>query len=425
MDLSKPTNIFSRSMDVFYDVFKEYFKEELRYDLGDNFSIESNYNIDINSDYYYNQSVLSNENLVKYNYIKNLDKLNGTVSYKQDKNNRKFVFETHNKLNEEELLGYKLYSENSTKFYLIDGITTNYINDGNCNYFETLTEEDTTKSNVIYLYNYIFTALNNSFSDEDFNEYDKVININGRKINAHQISTKINDKKVHTIINSIFDEMMKDPKASSIINNAYGDISKFKVSDDYDFFNSNENIDFSIYTSQLFYKPLKYEIVYRNGNILKTFTYIPNEHGGEGYLVDGDRLLYKIVLSKTKDSIGGTISDSKDKQLGTFKLSKDNTGIDFSLLFDEGDNKGDILYSSKFTDVVPKKSFTNEKTLSYKIIENNVNMINLQFNSKGVYVTDFMIDEDINNTVIKATLSEEVINSLNNKMNNVIERLKK
>jgi hypothetical protein len=124
-------------------------------------------------------------------------------------------------------------------------------------------------------------------------------------------------------------------------------------------------------------------------------------------------------------SINGTIMDSDFREIGSLKLTRDNTGIESSYSFDNGTYKSDIFYTSKYSDVVSKKSFNNTKTLTLKIIDNGVNKLNGDITLKSVVNSDTIINEDISGAVLSSSLNEETKQKLNNKFDDTINRLER
>ena len=175
-NVSKPNYVFSSLIDSIDLLKDKYFSFDSKYLVGDNFSIDGNVSFEMSSEKYgisSDPSILS-----KYYMINNLN--NTTINYKlmQDIKNKKIYSEVKTNIGTQNVLYNKLLVENATKYYFINSVYSNYINGGSCNYFESLTEENTTKDNIDYLYNFILKSLKNNLKEEDvLDQYDMVIHL--------------------------------------------------------------------------------------------------------------------------------------------------------------------------------------------------------------------------------------------------------
>lgn len=424
-NLSKSSNIINSNLEKLSAFSKPYVLMELKHNVGDDFSIDGSIKYNLSSDLYYNQAATDVESKKKYNYINNLNKINNTFIFKQDRKNKKLYYEINNKIGLEDIYSSKFYSENSTKYSLVNGILSNYVNRGNFNYFENYGEDINTIDNIEYLYDYFFKALGNAIPKDEINSSNVSLNINGADKYLHKVSVKFNNIVIRDTMNNLFDELRKDERANNIISNIYGDFANYSFDDENFYLDSDENYTISVYTDRLFFKPLKYEIVHIHGNDRKTYYYEILDDCGRWVVVDGDNVLYSSDVVINKKSIDAKIVDSKSNDIGYLKLNRDNTGIDFNYSLDSAKSKEEIIYSSKTVDTNKNHSYTNTRKLSLKFVDNNVTRLSGTIDFSTNVTDEVSIMEDVSNSVLYSTLKEDVKEKFDNRNQLFKERMEK
>ena len=105
--------------------------------------------------------------VARYNLINNLN--NSETNFKIQKNASKNTgyIELNQKIGEEDIIDAKYYISDSTKYYFVKGIVDTYINDGGCNYFESINTNTTEKDNINYLYNTIIRSIKNNLKEKE------------------------------------------------------------------------------------------------------------------------------------------------------------------------------------------------------------------------------------------------------------------
>ena len=423
--ISKPKTIINSGIDGIRLTLKDYLKEEVKYNIGENYSVKGNLKFKLLSDYHYNNRLVNEDSLKKINLIINLDDLDSNYLFVHDKKNKKMFLDVSNKIGNEDICSLKFYGENSTQYYFVNGIVSNYVNNGNFNYFESLNDEVSSGDNIEYLYDYLFNTISNSISDDDISEYDLESNINGKSMDVHEVSVKLSNRVVRESLSNYLELLKGDERTNTLITNVFNSFSEFNFDDSKSYIDNNESITFNVYTTKYLYKPLKYELVYIKDNTRLTYYYEVNDNGGTYYMIDGDKLKYKVDFKINSKNINGVIYDSDFKEIGSIKLSKDNTGIDFSYNFDNNGNKSEIYYDSKYEDVVLNESYTNNRKLSIKIIENGASKLSGSITLTTNVSKDTSINEDISESILSSSLTDEVKAKLDNKFDDVINRLEK
>ena len=423
--LADSRNIIKANLDKLKSFSRNYTLLNLKYDVGDDFSIDGTIKYNLSSELYYKQAFTDAESMKKFNYLKNLTNMSSTFSYKQDKTTKMVYCDTTNKIGNEDLYSMKFYSENSTKYYMVEGIVPNFVNKGSFNYFENYGEGITTKDNLKYLHDYMFTAIANAIPEDEISAVDVTEMLNGEYRDLHRVSVKFNNIVIRETLNNIIDELRKDERANSIISNIYGDFANYKIDDDKFYLDSDESYTVNIYTDRLFYNPRKYEIIYIHGNDRVTYYLELNDDINKWYVVEGDKVVYTADVILNSDSIDATIFDSKANNIGSLKLNRDNTGIDFNYSLDSGSDKREIIYSSKYENVNKKHSYTNNKKLNIKIVDDNISRLNGEVEASINVTDDVSIMEDTSNSILYSTLSDEEKEKLDNSSERIKLRMEK
>ena len=151
--LSKPSYIVGEVLERIQNKSWNYLFPEHDVFVGDQFSLESSIDFDLDSEYYKNQSMVDIEALRKYNIIKNISNLNTQLVMKHDGKNRLLLLDFEQKLGEEKLYHKKEYVANETGYYYVEDVLNQYVNNGTCNYFETIREGKTHHDNFQYTSN--------------------------------------------------------------------------------------------------------------------------------------------------------------------------------------------------------------------------------------------------------------------------------
>ena len=416
--LSKPKNVLKSSMNYIKNLGDKYILSNDYYNIGDTYTVTSAIDFNLDSDYY------KREDIKKYNYIKNISNMDTKLFYKQNKDKKSSYMDLSLKLEDEELLGYKRIVNNSTEYYFINGILDNYVNNGNCNYFESISTENTTKDNIDYLYNFIFNSLNKNMKDEYFETFEVKENISGKNISVNQLSIRFTNKMAREILNNVLKDLKKDERSFNILNSTYKGFDKYKVKDKVNFFDKDENYTLNIYTTKFLYKPLKYEIVYMNGDIKKSYIFEKNKKI-EFYYLEDDKITYTSTINVLDNSIIGKIYNASSNEVGEFNLEKKSNNLLFNYTFNDENERINMSYSSKYSKVKKNKSFINTKKLKIKYLVNNETKLNGDISVISNVENKAVIEEEAKNPIIYAKLAEDKKDLIDNKYNKIKERLEK
>ena len=164
--LSKPRSVYKTGINMINEYVNDYFKVEDRYIFDDVFSINGSMNVNISSEKYEEEKKNDESYLEKAKIVNNLNKLNASYSISHDSKNKKMFLSLDEKLNSDNLFSGKYIIMDSTEYFFVQGILSNYVNGGSGNYFEGLSSEDTSFSNIDYLYNFILISISNNLEKD-------------------------------------------------------------------------------------------------------------------------------------------------------------------------------------------------------------------------------------------------------------------
>ena len=423
-NVSKPNYVFSSLIDSIDLLKDKYFSFDSKYLVGDNFSIDGNVSFEMSSEKYgisSDPSILS-----KYYMINNLN--NTTINYKlmQDIKNKKIYSEVKTNIGTQNVLYNKLLVENATKYYFINSVYSNYINGGSCNYFESLTEENTTKDNIDYLYNFILKSLKNNLKEEYFEKNIVNENILNKDTDVYQISLTIDDKRVKDIFSGILDDLKNDKRSYSILSSSDNNLKKRKVNYNKRILDKKESYTINVFISKSLYKPLKYEFVHILNNDVKSYSYEGSLSVGTIYCIDNGTIKYIGSTTINDKSITIKFSDYLKNDVGILKYEKGVNSSNLNLLFNNGTKSYDLVISSKFVNYNKKnKSYTNSISSSFKVTDKKIVVVsgNVKIDNKVSSVVK--IDEDTTGAILNSKLSNVAVSKKKNLYNNLRARYEK
>ena len=260
--------------------------------------------------------------------------------------------------------------------------------------------------------------------DEYFETFEVKENISGKNISVNQLSIRFTNKMAREILNNVLKDLKKDERSFNILNSTYKGFDKYKVKDKVNFFDKDENYTLNIYTTKFLYKPLKYEIVYMNGDIKKSYIFEKNKKI-EFYYLEDDKITYTSTINVLDNSIIGKIYNASSNEVGEFNLEKKSNNLLFNYTFNDENERINMSYSSKYSKVKKNKSFINTKKLKIKYLVNNETKLNGDISVISNVENKAVIEEEAKNPIIYAKLAEDKKDLIDNKYNKIKERLEK
>ena len=412
-NMSKPQYIYSKVIDIYKNKLDTYKKASNDINLKDKYSIKGTIDFDLDSEYYKKSTKKEDKQVL--NLINNLNKSDINFLIQKNESKDTGYIELTQKIDNEDIINAKYYISDSTKYYFVKGIVDTYINDGGCNYFESINENSTEKDNIDYLYNFIIDSIKNNLKDEYFETKEEK--------NNYVSTIKIDNDTINIVLNNILKDLKKDKKSRNILDNIDKSILKTKVNKK--ILQKDEYYKISIYTTKILHRPLKYKVEHINNRDSKTYIYEGNENKGTLYYSDNNELKYKVNIELQKNEIKAKIKDSNNKNIGEFRLEKDNYNITLTYTYHDGIKKIDAIYSSKYSKVNKNTSYTNIRNLSFKYVENKETKLNGNITMTLNASNKFAILVDASDAKLKTNLTDKEREKLNNMYENILNRLER
>ena len=419
---SNPIYIYKTGIDSITTKIDEYVKVDNKYILGDNINISGTVDVDLTSEKYSEEASTNIDSAKKNNMINNLSRMDIKYGFIQSKKDNKLLVSLDERINDEIIIDGKYLIDNSTKYYFVNNILKNYVNDGNNTYFELLNNEKTSLDNVDYLYGFIKDSLSKELG-ERAKKYVINTNVNNKQEELNEVSIRLTDKEIKNILKDILKSLKKDKEANKILSSIDNKFSKIKVNEKKEYLKKNESYTINIYSTKLFNKIKKYEIVYMNKDNTKNYSIDVNKNKGVFYYSEDNNLKYKAnyIINSKKTNID--IYDNVDKKIGNVVIEKDVNNLLFTLTLKNKDKSYDIIASSKFKNYNKNQSYTNEITISVKIMEKQKSVLSGTIKSISKVNNKPIITEDTAEAVLKSTLTDEENDKIDNLYDNIKGRL--
>ena len=368
---SKPQNVFNSAIKRIDEIIIDNLKVNKDYNLGDNFTISGDTTYNLEGSYYLNNAVNNPEDLKKYNKINNLNNSKITFKYVQSEEEDKIYGEYNFLIGGEETLLKKLYVENVTEYVYINSVSNNYINNGNNVFFETVTPTNTTEDNIKYIHEFIVNSINKNLKEEYFEKTKQKIIINEEEKDTYQMSIRIDNDIYKEILNNIIKDIRKDDRANNIICSIYNEFPTYKISNKDRFLEKNETYTINIYTDNIWFRPLKYEIVHLKEDSRDMYYYIGDLEGTLTH-IHNEELKYNAKVSIDDKLCVLNFSNKSGRSIGIIKLDKgeDMFNFDVDLLLD---GKSYVIgFSAKIKNYKKDKNYTINNSLNIRYSENNI-----------------------------------------------------
>lgn len=422
--ISQKQYIFGNMVDEVFDKAERIFVMDEEYLLGDTFSVDGTVKMQLSSEEYHKKGATDIEYKKKDRLLANLSAMDVQYHIQQDKKKELFYADFTENIGNEEIFSGKYYVENSTRYFFVNKILENYVNDGSNTYFESFKEEVTTPDNIEYLYHFIRDSIKNHITDEELSGYDVETYVGDEMVKAGQISFRVNDKSYKKLLKDVLNDLKKDERASQILSLMVPNVNDLKVNEKTKYLKSNESYTISVYVSKTFFQPIKYEVVYLKDDQKKIYTYEGNQKEGTFYYSENNEAKYHASCKFTNKNIDILVYDRKNQEVGTIKGQKDKNNLLLTLTLDLEDNRYDVSYSSKNKDF-KDNTYTKEDILTFKIIEDKV--IALQGNIENIATIQgsAKILEDVSSSVLRASLTEEESTKIDTLQDRIKERLEK
>ena len=360
----------------------------LSYNSLGNSSIDSSIDISLESDHYPNLNKFSD---VTTNLV-----------FKHDKDNKKAYLEINSKYLNEDFLNYKYLIDNSTLYYKVLSVDDKYINNGGYNYFEMYNDGNSFNSQISYLYEKVISSLKKSIKEEYITEKE----VNYDLKNVREITLRIDNNNFNDILNDILNNLKKDKKSNEILNSFYGDFSKCKIKKNKKYLADGEYYELKLYTTKLLSDVVKIDLIHSIGDDNYLYSYTGDLDMGRLSFYKNDVLHNYVYLKYSTKKISVDVKDNEKKLIASFNLDKGNNGFNINYSYSNNNLVYDVIYSSLYTQNSKLKTVSNNKTLSFKFLDNGINLLSGYIKINSNISNKVSIKEDLSNSRLYSTLSD-------------------
>ncbi len=376
--------------------------------LEENFKTTSSVKMNLQSEYFQALSTLSPDYQVLSNLLRNLSNTETQITMIQDQQQKKLLINYDTKLSGESLANIKYLVDNATEYYYIDGLTPNYINNGNNSYFESLNSTTTTKENTEYMIEKITQATANNMKKEYLSEtYEK---------DCKKITITLTENDIVELSNNILEELKKDTKANQIMTGYDKEFSKAKVTKED--ISGLGTITINIYIDKLIGQIKKYEITNNNDSIIF--------YEGETQVLEiwsDNKLVTKLNITQNNDKTNIKITNGTDTNIGDISINKTNTNYDIVAEITAEEFSANFGYNSQITNLKEGNSYDSNTRISLDITADNAVLFNGTIEITSTTTKDTTINEDVSNSVLASTVETAPSDLVTQKLLEIITRL--
>lgn len=422
---SNPKRVIATGIDKLSSELKKVINyTETNNIIKDNYTLEGNLDIKAESEFL---TLLGNSSLEYQAYPKllsNLSKTKNNFKIVQDKTNKKLFTSIDSSLNNEELISAKYLIENNTEYYFIRGFLNSYINNGTNDFFEALDENATSQENIIYIYDATIKSFKENLKSEYFTKEKEEITIDGKKQKLIKHSLVINNKVAKEIASAILKDLKEDKKATEILTGVNKDFNKSKVKESTTILNDNEEIILTVYTDSLTYSAKLYKLTAKSSNNTTSITYQDTKENKKIEILEDDKIqLVLNIKEETSSKTSIEIMDSKDKKIGEGTIVSTDTNKNITLSVTSSATTIDLSMDSITQEEEKDKKYNVEGNVACKVTSDNMTIIDLNIDIKSTISTDTKIDEDVSNSVLASSVTEQDKTNLSTKMQGVFLKL--
>lgn len=367
------------------------------------YTINSSIKLTASSPYIVNKATTDEKYLKYANLIKNINSTENNISYIQDNKNKKLLVNIDSTLYNEPLFIGKYLIQDATTYYYINNFKDTYINNGNNNYFETITTKTTTE-NIKYLLDFIKSSFKSNLKNDYFEITEKEMVIANEKDTYNQITLNIDNDKAKKIINSILKDLKNDKESSKIITSINKNFNNYKITKKTQILKENNSIVFNIYTDKMTYQIRKQEIILKNTDTKITISY---DYNKRGEVLLNDEIIYYYHIDKNSDGSRINILSREQKNIGS--IIYNNVNNLKVIEFNYSDSKYTISanYKVETSTIEKDKKHSIVNQFNLRITNNETELINANYLIDTIIENKAKIEEDISTSIFQSSVTEE------------------
>ena len=414
---SSPKKVLKQTLTTVSNNINNLVSRDEKYRLDNTFSLES----DIKTITWYD--VTDPDMLEHKDFLNNYLNFESKIKIIQNEEKEKAYFHIHAKENNLDYMDLKYLIKESTGYYYNNYITNKYINMGTNNYFETISKDTNTRSNIEYLNTYIIDSLTNNISDKYMETSQEKVSLNNGDFNSDKISIELDNQKINDLFKLVLKDLKKDDKSSKILGNYFDGFNDYKLKNK-KYLKKKEKLTINIYTTQLTGKLLKIEVIDQLDTKVHKYVYeVLNDPLSELYVIEDEKVKSIYEITKESDNkYNINVIDNKGKEIGTILFNKTDKETILDVSINSNLERLDIDYKASYKDI-KKDSYTEDIGLEVKYLKKNKNMLTINATVNNKVTKEGKIAEDTSESILENTLTEEQKIKKDNFYDNKIRKL--
>ena len=414
---SSPKKVLKQTLTTVSNNINNLVSRDEKYRLDNTFSLES----DIKTITWYD--VTDPDMLEHKDFLNNYLNFESKIKIIQNEEKEKAYFHIHAKENNLDYMDLKYLIKESTGYYYNNYITNKYINMGTNNYFETISKDTNTRSNIEYLNTYIIDSLTNNISDKYMETSQEKVSLNNGDFNSDKISIELDNQKINDLFKLVLKDLKKDDKSSKILGNYFDGFNDYKLKNK-KYLKKKEKLTINIYTTQLTGKLLKIEVIDQLDTKVHKYVYeVLNDPLSELYVIEDEKVKSIYEITKESDNkYNINVIDNKGKEIGTILFNKTDKETILDVSINSNLERLDIDYKASYKDI-KKDSYTEDIGLEVKYLKKNKNMLTINATVNNKATKEGKIAEDTSESILENTLTEEQKIKKDNFYDNKIRKL--
>ena len=414
---SSPKKVLKQTLTTVSNNINNLVSRDEKYRLDNTFSLES----DIKTITWYDVTDL--DMLEHKDFLNNYLNFESKIKIIQNEEKEKAYFHIHAKENNLDYMDLKYLIKESTGYYYNNYITNKYINMGTNNYFETISKDTNTRSNIEYLNTYIIDSLTNNISDKYMETSQEKVSLNNGDFNSDKISIELDNQKINDLFKLVLKDLKKDDKSSKILGNYFDGFNDYKLKNK-KYLKKKEKLTINIYTTQLTGKLLKIEVIDQLDTKVHKYVYeVLNDPLSELYVIEDEKVKSIYEITKESDNkYNINVIDNKGKEIGTILFNKTDKETILDVSINSNLERLDIDYKASYKDI-KKDSYTEDIGLEVKYLKKNKNMLTINATVNNKATKEGKIAEDTSESILENTLTEEQKIKKDNFYDNKIRKL--
>ncbi len=376
--------------------------------LGDNFSKETIITTSLESQKVEEEHTTDSKMAEYYYLLNNLNNSKTTIALKQNLQTKQLFYNRQTIYNNKLIINDKYLIENSTEYYFVKDFFEKYINDGNNNYFETITKDKNVIYNIKYLYKIILENIADCIDENEYNISNTTTFLNNETESVKKITIKLDNTKIRKILNKTLEVLKKDKEAFNILNGLIENFTDYEIPSKIKFLDTNEILTISLYTKGILNDIKKYEINLTNRNESKELTYEINNNLIT--IIKNNNVKYYLNYIK-KNNLIINIKNKDNKQVGTIELDKTQERTHFTMDYDDSEYDIDIDFNYKVSNR-KNNSYNSDITTNINIEQNGKIILGGKITTESVITDEAEIKEDTNDVIFSKEITKEKENEL-------------